>query len=65
MQTATLEKLVRDDLVKFEGPNAEQDKNTFLNGEQKQILVNGELKYVREMTIIEMINWALQGTSGI
>ena len=65
MQTATLEKLVRDDLVRFEGPNAEQDKDTFLNGEQKQILVNGELKYVREMTIIEMINWALQSSSGI
>ncbi len=68
MQTATLEKLVRDDLVHFSDDpttpenEAERDKDLFLNDDtQKQLLVNGELKYVREMTIIEMINWALNG----
>ena len=66
MQTATLEKLVRDDLVHFSDDpttpenEAEADKDLFLNDDtQKQLLVNGELKYVREMTIIEMISWAI------
>ena len=60
MQTATLEKLVRDDLIVFEGANAAADKEKFLTDTtQKKLVVNGVEKYVRELTIIEMITWAI------
>ena len=60
MQTATLEKLVRDDLIVFEGANAAADKEQFLTDTtQKKLVVNGVEKYVRELTIIEMITWAI------
>ncbi|MBE5744757.1 MAG: hypothetical protein E7355_01325 [Clostridiales bacterium] len=66
MQTATLEKLVRDDLITFsDDPStpeneAQTDKEKFLTDTaQKKILVKGELKYVRELTVIEMISWAI------
>ncbi len=64
MQTSTLAKLVRDDLIVFEDDpdtpenEAETEKEEFLTGEQATITINGETKYVRELTIIQLIQWA-------
>ncbi len=60
MQNATLGKLVSDDLIVFDNDEDGQKKNTFLTDtEQTKISVDGELKYVRDVTIIQMINYLI------
>lgn len=66
MQTSKLKDLIEDDLIVFEDDpstpenEAETDKQKFLtDNTQKKITINGEDKFVRDLTIIEMINWAL------
>ena len=67
MQTATLEKLINDDLVVFEDdpttPNDESvdEKNAFL---ASTATIDGtpDGKLVKQMTIIEMINWVMDAS---
>ncbi len=60
IQTATIGKLVRDDLIVFEDDEDGSKKEDFLTNEnQKKILVGEELQYVRDVTIIQMLNYIL------
>ncbi len=62
IQTATLAKLVQDDLIVFENDADGSKKQEFLTS-TTQTVIGG--KYLRDLTIIEVINWAINPTGSL